>query len=197
MSALHHAETRTDADRCVSVLLHLYRLRGDAEAKVRRLLRVLFLWLRAMSADPGRAFRTGRRFAMLCRIALMAGHMVETSRDWLGSPRASLLAWWIPSATILASLFAPVAVRTAIWSVALIWMGTACLLNAKQCGRTHCRYTGPYYLAMVVPTLALGFGLVPADIYGWLGLAGVILLGSKLIWWSTERAWGNSHRSDD
>jgi len=28
-------------------------------------------------------------------------------------------------------------------------MGTACILNARRCGRTHCRYTGPYYLAMI------------------------------------------------
>ena len=174
----------------MSVLLHLHSLWGDAAAKVRRLLRVLFLWFRAMSADPGRAFGTGRGIAMLCPIALTAGHMVETSRGWLGSPRASLLAWWIPTTTILASLLAPVAVRTASWSVALTWMGTACLLNAKQCWRTHCRYTGPYYLAMVVPTLALGFGLVPASIYGWMGLACVSLIGSKAIWWATERAWG-------
>jgi hypothetical protein len=43
---------------------------------------------------------------------------------------------------------------------------------------------------MVVPTLALGFDLIPANIYGWLGLACVSLLGSKAIWWATERAWG-------
>ena len=69
-------------------------------------------------------------------------------------------------------------------------MGTACILNARRCGRTHCRYTGPYYLAMSAPVLALGSGLVVADIYAWLVLAAVILLGSKLLWWATEHAWG-------
>ena len=29
-----------------------------------------------------------------------------------------------------------------------------------------------------------------AGIYAWLALAGVILLGSTLLWWATERAWG-------
>jgi len=174
----------------VSVLVHLHRLWGDAAAEDWRLLRVLFLWLRAVSADPGGAFRAGRRFAVLCRIARMAGHMVETSRDGLGSPRAILLAWWIPTTTILATLVAPVGLRTAVWTVALTWMGMACLLNAKQCRRTHCRYTGPYYLAMIAPTLAPGFDLIPANIYGWLGSACVSLLGSKAIWWATERAWG-------
>jgi hypothetical protein len=61
-------------------------------------------------------------------------------------------------------------------------MGTACILNVKRCGRTHCRYTGPYYLAMIVPVGVLGCGVVPAGIYAWSVLAGVILLGSGLLW---------------
>ena len=52
----------------------------------------------------------------------------------------------------------------------------------------HCRYTGPYYLAMIVPVLALGF--ISTGIYGWVALGVVIVGGSLLIWWATERAWG-------
>jgi hypothetical protein len=47
-------------------------------------------------------------------------------------------------------------------------MGTACILNAKRCGRTHCRYTGPYYLAMIAPVGLLGSDPVSAGIYAWL-----------------------------
>jgi hypothetical protein len=43
---------------------------------------------------------------------------------------------------------------------------------------------------MIAPTLVLGSGVVAVGIYAWLVLACVILLGSKLIWWVTERAWG-------
>ena len=68
--------------------------------------------------------------------------------------------------------------------------GTACILNAKQCGRTRCRYTGPYYLAMIAPVVVLGSGVVSGGTYVWLVLAGVTLLGSKLLWWATESAWG-------
>jgi len=68
-------------------------------------------------------------------------------------------------------------------------MGTACILNAKRCARTHCRYTGPYYLAMIAPVGVLGSGVVPAELYAWLVSAGV-LLGSGLLWWAAERAWG-------
>jgi hypothetical protein len=120
----------------------------------------------------------------------MANDTIQASRDWLANTRTSALAWWIPQVAIVGGLFVPVPIRAAIWIIALIWMGTACILNARRCNRTHCRYTGPYYLAMIAPVVALGSGIVSFDFYGWLALACVILLGSKLIWWVTERAWG-------
>jgi hypothetical protein len=120
----------------------------------------------------------------------MASDAVQVSRDWLRSPRTNLVAWWVPQATIVLALLVPVPVRVVIWTVALLWMGTACVLNARRCGRTHCRYTGPYYLAMIVPVLILASDIVSADFYGWLVLGVLILGGSKVIWWTTERAWG-------
>ena len=112
----------------------------------------------------------------------------QSSKDWLGNARTSLVAWLIPTALIVAGLLASVPLRTAIWVAALAWMGIACLLNARQSGRTHCRFTRPYYLLMIAPTLALG--IVHASIYAWLVLAALILLGDKIIWWVTERIWG-------
>jgi hypothetical protein len=120
----------------------------------------------------------------------VASDTARSARDWLRSPRINLLAWWLPQAAIAAGLFAPVLVRVALWTVALLWMGTACLLNARRCGRTHCRYTGPFYLAMIAPVLLLAAGLASAGLYEWLILAVLIVAGSKLIWWATERAWG-------
>ncbi len=114
----------------------------------------------------------------------------KTSRDWLCSPRISVLAWGLPAAALIAGLLASVPARTVIWTITLIWMGTACILNAKGCGRTHCRYTGPYYLMMIAPVAMLGTGLMSAGIYAWLVLACVILLGTILLWWMSERAWG-------
>src|SRR5262245_61289223 len=64
----------------------------------------------------------------------MAGHTVETSRDWLRSPHASVVACWIPGGAIIAGLFGPVPLRTVVWTIALFWMGTACILNATRCG---------------------------------------------------------------
>ncbi len=120
----------------------------------------------------------------------MTGLTVHSAKDWVGSLSANLIAWWIPQAAILAGLFLEVPARMTIWIVALGWMGTACLVNARRCGRTHCRYTGPYYLAMIVPVLVLASGLVSVSFFGWMGLGVLILVGSKIIWWATERAWG-------
>ena len=154
------------------------------------MLCVLFVRLGFLPADAGRAFGADRRSALLRRITVVASDITKPSRDWLPSPRTSALAWWVPKGAIVAGLFLPVPLRTVIWIVALIWMGTACILNAKRCGRTHCRYTGPYYLAMIAPVLALGSGMLDAGSLGWLVLAVIILAGSKLLWWATERAWG-------
>ena len=118
----------------------------------------------------------------------MVNDIVQSSRDWLCSPRTNVLAWWIPKAAIVAALFFPPSARTGI--IALVWMGTACILNSRRCGRTHCRYTGPYYLAMIAPVLVLASGVVSVDVYAWLSLAVLILGGSTIIWWATERAWG-------
>jgi len=112
----------------------------------------------------------------------------QRSKDWLGNTRTNLMAWWVPTALIVAGLLATAPLRTGIWVAALAWMGIACLLNARRSGRTHCRFTGPYYLLMIAPTLALG--IMDASVYAWLVLAALILLGDKIIWWATERAWG-------
>ena len=120
----------------------------------------------------------------------MGNDMVQRSRDWLSSPRTNVLAWWIPKGIIVAGLFVRLPSRAVMWVIALVWMATACILNSRRCGRTHCRYTGPYYLAMIVPVLVLASGVISVDFYGWLSLAVLILGGSMIIWWTTEWAWG-------
>jgi hypothetical protein len=99
-----------------------------------------------------------------------------------------MLAWWIPLVLIVAGVFVPMPLRTAGWVIALGWMGTACMLNARRCSRTHCRYTGPYYLAMIVPVAV--FGLMTVGLLGWVFLGVFIVGGSGLIWWTTECTWG-------
>lgn len=69
-------------------------------------------------------------------------------------------------------------------------MGTACLMNARRCGRTHCRFTGPFYLFLIVPVLLHGFELLPLGTYAWWILGAAILAGGMIIWWATEAIWG-------
>jgi len=114
----------------------------------------------------------------------------QMKADWVADVRTNALAWWLPTVAVFAALLAPVPVRVGIWAVMFAWMGAACILNSRRCGRTHCRYTGPYYLAMTVPVLALGIAPVLITLTGWFAIAVTILLGSKLIRWATERAWG-------
>src|ERR1700730_12641747 len=108
----------------------------------------------------------------------MANGIVQSSRDWLSSPRASVLAWWIPKGVIVAALFIPPPARAGMFIIALTWLGIACILNSRRCGRTHCRYMGPYYLVMIAPVLVLASGVMSADYYAWLSLVVLILGGS-------------------
>jgi len=126
----------------------------------------------------------------VARSKIMRDRPFQVSHDWVGNTRTNILAWWMPKVAIVVTLFAPVAVRVVVWIGALLWMGTACTLNAQRCGRTHCRYTGPFYLAMIVPAILLATGIFSANFYSWLALAVFILIGGWSIWWATERAWG-------
>jgi hypothetical protein len=120
----------------------------------------------------------------------VSSHTYASTRDWVRSPGTRLFAWRVPKLAIVVALAAPVPLRAAVWILALLWMGVACILNARRCGRTHCRYTGPYYLAMIAPVFLLAAGIGSVGFYGWLILAVLILAGSKVIWQATERAWG-------
>src|SRR5215475_4324901 len=47
------------------------------------------------------------------------------------------------------------------------------------------------------PVLVLASGVISVDFYPWLALAVLILGGSMIIWWATERAWGKFSRHDE
>jgi hypothetical protein len=124
------------------------------------LLRILLLRLSAVSANSSSArWRTG-----CCLLLCVTGddQRADPNLARLAGQYAHQPVGVMPKAAILAGLFVPVSVRAVIWIIALVWMGTACILNARRCNRTHCRYTGPYYLAMIVPVVVLGMGVVSA-----------------------------------
>ena len=113
-----------------------------------------------------------------------------SKKDWAGNFRNFSRAWGLPLLLMVAGAFVEAPIRSVIWSAALVWMGTACLINFRRCGRTHCRFTGPFYLILVIPVLLLGFDLMSFGSYDWWILGATILFGSKIIWGVTEAVWG-------
>lgn len=41
-----------------------------------------------------------------------------------------------------------------------LWMGLACVLNAKRCRRRHCYYSGPIFILGAIAVLVVGFEIV-------------------------------------
>lgn len=68
--------------------------------------------------------------------------------------------------------------------------GVACVVSAACCGRRHCFYTGPFYLAAALVTAVYGTGLVTLPLVTWHRLAITIAAGSIVLQWLPERIWG-------
>lgn len=81
-------------------------------------------------------------------------------RDLSARAGSFLAVWGAPLlAALTASFVAPsIAWAASAWSLALAWMGAACLVNARRCGRLHCFFSGPILLvgALLAGLVALG-----------------------------------------
>ena len=111
-------------------------------------------------------------------------------RDWAGNGLTLALVWGIPATVMVLALLLEPWLRAVVWTAMLAWMGSACLHNARRCGRTHCRYTGPFFLAMAVLVVLHATGMVPLGDQPWLILGILIAAGNALIWWGSERLLG-------
>jgi hypothetical protein len=98
--------------------------------------------------------------------------------------------WGLPAVAMLLALLIGPMWRAAVWIGMLALMGTACVANTRRCGRTHCRYTGPFFLVMAGLVAVYIAGLVPLGSQPWLVLAMLIGGGNALIWSSSERYLG-------
>ena len=121
--------------------------------------------------------------------------MIVTSKssqtDWAGNTRSFVVAWGSSYRRHGAGdIPRPPIPKTIVWIVALGWMGTACLLNAKRCGRVHCQFTGPFFLIMIVPVFLHGFAIIPFGAEGWKWLGIAIGVGGGGLWCLTEHIWG-------
>ena len=127
--------------------------------------------------------------------------MTETERparqDWVSGVGSYIVAWGLPTVLLVAAIWASDGMRTIVWGAALVWMGSACLLNARRCGRVHCRYTGPFFLVMALVVGLHGTGAVALGPGGWTWIGVVIALGTAAIWMISERLEGRYRRRED
>jgi hypothetical protein len=114
------------------------------------------------------------------------------AENWIWASGRLTLAglWGIPAAAMLLALLLDPAPRGVVWITMLAWMGWACIANARRCGRTHCHYTGPFFLAMAGLVAAYIAGVMPLGSQPWLALAILTAGGNALIWWASERFLG-------
>lgn len=120
----------------------------------------------------------------------MSEREFDISNDWVSDVHTFVVAWGLPGVFLIIGIFLDPFPRTIIWTGALLWQGIACLANAARCGRTHCYFTGPFFLIMALMTMLHGFQIVGFGENGWVWLGLVIISGSGALWLFTERAWG-------
>jgi asparagine N-glycosylation enzyme membrane subunit Stt3 len=161
------------------------RLRHCAATQGGRLLRVLLVRLSPLSAGASQRVMLHNAGQHLSRDATR----IEARSDWAHGLRACLI-WGIPAAILLASSWLPERALVVVWPPVLTFMGVACLLNARRCGRIHCYFTGPFFLALAALTLLYGIGIVPLGAHGWSTLSLVLVIGAVTLTWVPERILG-------
>ena len=121
----------------------------------------------------------------------MAADRVNGHADWASTRSGQLVGWALPAAVMVVG--GVLDLEAVVWPLALAWMGGACLANARRCGRMHCYFTGPFFLAMAALALAVGLDIVSLGARGWIWIGGGTLAGAVLLHVVTERVWGRYH----
>lgn len=112
------------------------------------------------------------------------------SNDLLSHAHTYGVVWGLPVLLIVAGNFLHPSIRTGMWLGALMWMGVTCWVNTARCGRTHCYFTGPYFLALAILPALHGWEILWLGAYGWLWLTLMIFAGGGALWFVTEKVWG-------
>lgn len=112
------------------------------------------------------------------------------SKDWVSDSRTYAFAWGLPGVILIMGIFMDPFIRTIMWTGALVWKSVACLANATRCGRTHCYFTGPFFLLVAFMTILHGFQIVSLGENGWNWIGLAIIGGTVALWLFTEIVWG-------
>lgn len=118
-------------------------------------------------------------------------------RDLSARADSFLAVWGAPIlAGLIASFAAPsITWAAGAWSVALAWMGAACLPNARRCGRLHCFFSGPILLVGALLAALVALGQLDANAIG----LGAIVTGALVLFgltYALELALGRYLRRD-
>ncbi|HBP87811.1 MAG TPA: hypothetical protein PKK23_14670 [Nitrospirales bacterium] len=111
-------------------------------------------------------------------------------KDWVSDSYTYAFLWGLPGALLIVGVFVDPFTRTIMWTGALLWKGVACVVNAARCGRTHCYFTGPYFLLLAIVMVLHGFQIVDLGANGWMWLGLALIGGTGFLWIVTERIWG-------
>ncbi|MDE2197040.1 MAG: hypothetical protein KGJ56_07610 [Gammaproteobacteria bacterium] len=93
----------------------------------------------------------------------------------------SILIWIVPTILLVAAVAMGGVYPVIAWPVLLVFMGGACVLNARRCGRLHCFITGPFFLLLAAMALLYGLGILPLGQHGWQWLVDVLLIGGCVL----------------
>lgn len=113
-------------------------------------------------------------------------------RDFTVRPFSAVLLWGAPMMAIGAVNFFDTsrALSNSILAISFLWMGYACLWNARRCGRVHCMFTGPLFLMAAIMPIGELFGLFQLEPSQWNLYAITVLLLLFLMMFVPERIWG-------
>ena len=118
----------------------------------------------------------------------------RAAKDWAGSWQGLMWIWGLPAAAMIASAILAPALRGVVWTAMLLFMGAACLANARRCNRTHCRYTGPFLILMAGLVALYALGLLPLGANSWGLLASLAFGGSAILCCASESILGRYRR---
>lgn len=115
----------------------------------------------------------------------------------LSARRESFVALWLAPLALagLITVIPPDStwVAPAAWGAAFAWMGAACLVNARRCGRVHCYFSGPILLIGAVLAAALAVRVID---FGPNDLTAIVAatLGLAALTYGLEWVWGRYRR---
>jgi hypothetical protein len=118
-------------------------------------------------------------------------------RDVLCSGTTMFLFWCLPSVAFALGFFASPGLKTVLWTLSLGFMGTVCSLNASRCGRIHCYFTGPFFIAGAVASLGYGIGLLPFGPSAWKWIGDITIIGAIVLCCIPELVLGRYRRNGE